>query len=74
MPIWPPMTSSTCCRGWWTKSLVVVDRTHATTRYGMSETIRQYAEERLVASGEARPSGLATLAGTRTSLGPPVGA
>jgi predicted ATPase len=35
------------------KSLVVVDRTHATTRYGMSETIRQYAEERLVASGDA---------------------
>jgi hypothetical protein len=35
------------------KSLVVVDRTHATTRYGMSETLRQYAEERLVASGDA---------------------
>ncbi len=35
------------------KSLVTVDRSRAETRYGMLETIRQYAEERLVASGEA---------------------
>jgi predicted ATPase/class 3 adenylate cyclase len=35
------------------KSLVQVDRTHAETRYEMLETIRQYAQERLVQSGEA---------------------
>jgi predicted ATPase len=35
------------------KSLVGVDRTRDVTRYGMSETIRQYAEECLVASGDA---------------------
>jgi predicted ATPase len=35
------------------KSLVVVDRTHVQTRYDMLETIRQYAQERLVDSGDA---------------------
>jgi hypothetical protein len=35
------------------KSLVVVDCTRARSRYGMLETIRQYAEEHLVASGDA---------------------
>jgi predicted ATPase len=35
------------------KSLVVVDRTNDETRYGMFETIRQYAQEELVDSGEA---------------------
>lgn len=35
------------------KSLVVVDRTRSLTRYAMLETIRQYGEERLVASGDA---------------------
>jgi predicted ATPase/class 3 adenylate cyclase len=35
------------------KSLISVDRTHAATRYLMSETVRQYAEERLLDSGDA---------------------
>jgi predicted ATPase len=35
------------------KSLVVVDRSSARTRYSMLETIRQFAEEQLVASGDA---------------------
>jgi predicted ATPase/class 3 adenylate cyclase len=35
------------------KSLVDADRTHAETRYEMLETIRQYAQERLVDSGDA---------------------
>jgi len=35
------------------KSLVLPDRTHPESRYEMLETIRQYAQERLVASGEA---------------------
>jgi predicted ATPase/class 3 adenylate cyclase len=35
------------------KSLVVVDRTHSQTRYDVLETIRQYAQERLVDSGDA---------------------
>jgi hypothetical protein len=35
------------------KSLVVVDRSRADTRYDMLETIRQYGEERLVGSGDA---------------------
>jgi predicted ATPase/class 3 adenylate cyclase len=35
------------------KSLVVVDRAHSQTRYDMLETIRQYAQERLVDSGDA---------------------
>ncbi len=35
------------------KSLVLVDRSHLDTRYEMQETIRQYAQEKLVASGEA---------------------
>jgi predicted ATPase len=35
------------------KSLVLVDRSQAETRYVMLETIRQYAQERLVDSGEA---------------------
>ena len=35
------------------KSLVVVDRSRAETRFDMYETIRQYAEERLVEAGDA---------------------
>jgi predicted ATPase/class 3 adenylate cyclase len=35
------------------KSLVTVDRTQSHTRYGMLETVRQYAQERLVDSGDA---------------------
>ena len=35
------------------KSLVTVDRTRSHTRYDMLETIRQYAQERLVASDDA---------------------
>jgi predicted ATPase len=35
------------------KSLVMVDRGAATTRYRQLETIRQYARERLVAAGES---------------------
>ncbi len=35
------------------KSLVLADRSHAESRYEMQETIRQYAQERLVESGEA---------------------
>ena len=35
------------------KSLVVVDRSSARTRYSMLETIRQFAEEQLVASDDA---------------------
>ena len=35
------------------KSLVVADRSTGHTRYSMLETIRQFAEERLVASGDA---------------------
>jgi predicted ATPase len=35
------------------KSLVNADRAHAESRYEMLETIRQYAQERLVESGEA---------------------
>ena len=35
------------------KSLVLVDRSHTESRYEMLETIRQYAQERLVESGEA---------------------
>ena len=35
------------------KSLVTVDRTRSVTRYDMFETVRQYADERLVESGEA---------------------
>ena len=35
------------------KSLVVADRTRAESRYEMLETIRQYAQERLVEFGEA---------------------
>jgi predicted ATPase len=35
------------------KSLVVADRTSGRTRFAMLETIRQFAEEQLVASGEA---------------------
>jgi predicted ATPase/class 3 adenylate cyclase len=35
------------------KSLVQVDRSRAETRYSMLETIRQYAEARLVETGEA---------------------
>ncbi|OBA78030.1 cyclase [Mycobacterium sp. 1164966.3] len=35
------------------KSLLVVDRSAGRTRYSMLETIRQFAEERLVARGEA---------------------
>jgi predicted ATPase len=34
------------------KSLVFADRSHAESRYEMLETIRQYAQERLVESGE----------------------
>jgi predicted ATPase/class 3 adenylate cyclase len=35
------------------KSLVLVDRSRHETRYEMQETIRQYAQEKLVGSGEA---------------------
>jgi hypothetical protein len=35
------------------KSLLVADRSSGRTRFSMLETIRQFAEERLVASGEA---------------------
>ena len=35
------------------KSLLVADRSSARTRFSMLETIRQFAEEQLVASGEA---------------------
>jgi predicted ATPase/class 3 adenylate cyclase len=35
------------------KSLLIVDRTRSETRYDMLETVRQYAEDRLVDSGEA---------------------
>jgi hypothetical protein len=35
------------------KSLLIADRSSARTRYSMLETIRQFAEEQLVASGEA---------------------
>jgi predicted ATPase/class 3 adenylate cyclase len=35
------------------KSLVMVDRARSETRYDLLETIRQYAQERLVASGDA---------------------
>jgi predicted ATPase len=35
------------------KSLLVADRSSGRTRYWMLETIRQFAEERLVAHGEA---------------------
>ncbi|MCJ7438733.1 MAG: adenylate/guanylate cyclase domain-containing protein [Acidimicrobiia bacterium] len=35
------------------KSLVIVDRARSVTRYDMLETVRQYAHERLVDSGEA---------------------
>ncbi len=35
------------------KSLVIADRSTGHTRYSVLETIRQFAEERLVASGEA---------------------
>jgi predicted ATPase len=35
------------------KSLLVADRSSGRTRYSMLETIRQFAEEQLVASGEA---------------------
>jgi predicted ATPase/class 3 adenylate cyclase len=35
------------------KSLISVDRTHSETRYDMLETVRQYAEDRLVDSGDA---------------------
>jgi predicted ATPase len=35
------------------KSLVVIDRSSGRTRYSMLETIRQFAEEQLVARGEA---------------------
>jgi hypothetical protein len=37
------------------KSLVVADRTTERTRFSMLETIRQFGEELLVASGEAAP-------------------
>jgi predicted ATPase/class 3 adenylate cyclase len=35
------------------KSLVIADRTRSVTRYDMLETVRQYAHERLLDSGEA---------------------
>jgi predicted ATPase/class 3 adenylate cyclase len=35
------------------KSLVTADRTHSVTRFDMLETVRQYAHEHLVDSGEA---------------------
>jgi predicted ATPase len=37
------------------KSLVLASDTGADTRYGMPETVRQYALERLIASGEHEP-------------------
>jgi predicted ATPase len=35
------------------KSLLIADRSSGRTRYSMLETIRQFAEEQLVAHGEA---------------------
>ena len=35
------------------KSLLIADRSAGRTRYSMLETIRQFAEEQLVATGEA---------------------
>ena len=37
------------------KSLLVADRSSGRTRFSMLETIRQFAEEQLVASGDGRP-------------------
>ena len=49
-----PLTRcSTCSPSLVDKSLVVVDRTRSETRYDMLESIRQYAQERLVESGDA---------------------
>ena len=38
------------------KSLVTVERRASDTRYSLSETVRQYAEEQLVAAGDAEPT------------------
>ena len=35
------------------KSLLIADRSSGRTRFSMLETIRQFAEEQLVATGEA---------------------
>jgi predicted ATPase len=51
------------------KSLVVVDKSSGCTRFSMLETIRQFAEEQLVASGaatEARGGALPLLRGARS--------
>jgi predicted ATPase/class 3 adenylate cyclase len=53
------------------KSLVVADRTSARTRFSMLETIRQFAEEQLVASGaatQARAAHARYFAGRETDI------
>jgi predicted ATPase/class 3 adenylate cyclase len=53
------------------KSLLVADRSSGQTRYSMLETIRQFAEEQLVASGaatEVRTAHARHFAGTETSI------
>ena len=58
------------------KSLLVADRSSGRTRSSMLETIRQFAEEQLVASGsaeEARAAHARHFAGTRSRHSGPVG-
>ena len=57
------------------KSLLVADRSSGRTRFSMLETIRQFAEEQLVARGEATRSGRARplLRRTRSRHHGPVG-
>ena len=54
------------------KSLLVADRSAGRTRFSMLETIRQFAEEQLVASGDAeevRTPMLATSRGEKPTHG-----
>ena len=46
------------------KSLVVAESISGPTRYRLLETVRQYAQEKLGESGEAMPSGTATVTTT----------
>src|ERR1700739_4439790 len=53
------------------KSLLVADRSSERTRFSMLETIRQFAEDQLVASGaatEARPAHARHFAGRETDI------